>query len=94
MASPPPDVSLLRHLVQLAGGHLSRLLHHPSEQGVGLLEETVRSVKLLHLSSVHHLVCVCVCVSECERERGGVRVEVCTHTHTHTHTHTQGSIVV
>ena len=48
-------VCILCHLVEFAGSHLSRLVHHTPEERAGLLQKPIRLVKLLHLPLVHHL---------------------------------------
>lgn len=54
-ATSPSHICILCHLVQLAGGHFTCLVYHPSEERVRLLQELVWWFKLLHLTFVHHL---------------------------------------
>ncbi len=49
------QLGLCCHLVQLPGCSGSSLFHHLSELGSWVLKQSVRTVKLPHLTIVHHL---------------------------------------
>ena len=48
-------MSISGHLQKLLRGRGTSLLYHLVKQRPGVLEEVVWTVKLLHLTSVHHL---------------------------------------
>ena len=58
-------VCILNHLIEFAGSHLSRLVHHISKKRARLLQKPMWPVKLPHLTLTHHLE-----HGERERERG------------------------